>query len=46
VQLAGPGAYRLTLLVSPPQAARHLEYANRWLTPHRVNMTFNWKPAK
>jgi len=46
VQLAGAGTYRLTLLVSPPQAARHVEYANHWLSPHRVTLTFNWKPAK
>jgi uncharacterized protein involved in high-affinity Fe2+ transport len=46
VELSGAGTYRLTLLVTPPQAARHVEYANRWLAPHRVSLTFNWKPAK
>ena len=45
VTLSGPGTYRLSLLVSPPVAARHLEYANVWLKPHRVNFTFRWKPG-
>jgi hypothetical protein len=45
VTLPGPGAYDLTLLVSPPAAARHLEYAGIWLHPHRVSFTFHWHPA-
>jgi len=45
VTLPGPGTYHLTLLVSPPVAARHMEYANVWLEPHRVNFTFRWEPA-
>ena len=28
----------LTLLVSPPVAARHMEYKGLWLKPHRVSM--------
>ena len=43
VTLPGAGSYQLTLLISPPQAARHMEYANVWLKPHRVTMTFAWK---
>ena len=44
VSLPGPGTYHLTLLVSPPAAARHLEYKNLWLQAHRVNLTFRWVP--
>jgi hypothetical protein len=43
VALPGKGTYQLTLLISPPQAARHMEYAKLWLKPHRVTMTFTWK---
>ena len=42
VALPGPGTYKLTLLISPPQAARHPEYQHIWLKPHRVTMTFHW----
>ena len=42
VTLPGNGTYKLTLLVSPPAAARHMEYANVWLEPHRVTMTLHW----
>jgi hypothetical protein len=45
VQLAGPGAYKLSLLITPPVSARHLEYEHVWLHPHRVTVRFNWKPA-
>lgn len=45
VTLPGSGAYTLSLLVSPPVAARHMEYANVWLKPHRVNFTFRWEPS-
>ena len=45
VALPGPGSYALTLLIGPPQSARHMEYANVWRTPHRVNMTFHWAGA-
>ena len=38
VSLPSAGVYHLTLLVSPPVAARHMEYKNLWLTPHRVNL--------
>jgi len=44
VALPAAGLYHLSLLVSPPAAARHLEYKGLWLTPHRVNMTFRWVP--
>jgi len=42
VTLPGKGTYSLTLLVSPPVSARHVEYAGVWLKPHRVTMTFHW----
>jgi Fe2+ transport protein len=45
VALPGAGLYRLTLLISPPVAARHLEYKNVWLKPHRVSYTFRWRPT-
>jgi hypothetical protein len=45
VVLPGSGSYRLSLLVSPPVSARHVEYQDVWLTPHRVNFTFHWKQA-
>jgi hypothetical protein len=44
VSLPSAGVYHLTLLVSPPEAARHLEYNGLWLQPHRVSMTFRWVP--
>ena len=44
VALPSAGLYHLTLLVSPPVAARHLEYKGLWLKPHRVNLTFRWVP--
>jgi uncharacterized protein involved in high-affinity Fe2+ transport len=43
VSLPGAGTYQLSLLISPPVSARHLEYANVWLKPHRVTFTFPWK---
>ncbi len=46
VVLHGSGTYRLSLLISPPVAARHLEYAHVWLKPHRVTATFTWHPPK
>jgi len=45
VALPGPGTYRLSLLISPPVSARHIEYRNVWLKPHRVTMSFRWKPS-
>ena len=39
VILPGAGIYQLTLLVSPPVSARHIEYQNVWLKPHRANVT-------
>ena len=44
VDLPSAGLYHLSLLVSPPVAARHLEYKGLWLKPHRVKMTFRWVP--
>jgi Fe2+ transport protein len=45
VTLPGPGTYQLSLLVSPPVSARHIEYAHIWQEPHRVNFTFRWNPG-
>jgi uncharacterized protein involved in high-affinity Fe2+ transport len=45
VSLPGAGTYTLTLLVSPPVSARHVEYQNVWLKPHRVTFTFHWAPT-
>jgi uncharacterized protein involved in high-affinity Fe2+ transport len=45
VSLPGPGEYRLSLLLSPPVSARHIEYQNVWLHPQRVNFTFHWSRA-
>jgi hypothetical protein len=44
VNVPGAGTYQLSLLVSPPVSARHVEYQNVWLHPHRVNLTFHWTP--
>jgi uncharacterized protein involved in high-affinity Fe2+ transport len=44
VSLPGAGTYKLTLLVSPPVSARHVEYQNIWLKPHQVTFTFHWTP--
>jgi uncharacterized protein involved in high-affinity Fe2+ transport len=45
VALPGSGTYQLSLLISPPVSARHVEYRNIWLKPHRVSMSFSWKPS-
>jgi uncharacterized protein involved in high-affinity Fe2+ transport len=45
VSLPGAGTYELSLLISPPVSARHMEYESVWLKPHRVTFTFPWKPA-
>ena len=45
VSLPGAGNYRLSLLVSPPVSARHVEYQHVWLSPHRVTATFHWQPV-
>jgi hypothetical protein len=45
VSLPGAGDYRLSLLVSPPVSARHVEYQHVWLSPHRVTATFHWQPV-
>ena len=44
VQLPGKGRYTLSLLVSPPVSARHIEYQHVWLKPHRVTLSFTWSP--
>jgi hypothetical protein len=44
VALPSGGLYHLSLLVSPPVAARHLEYKGLWLKPHKVNLAFRWIP--
>ncbi|HEY1713767.1 MAG TPA: iron transporter [Solirubrobacteraceae bacterium] len=44
VSLPGAGQYSLSLLISPPVSARHIEYKKVWLKPHRVNVTFHWTP--
>jgi uncharacterized protein involved in high-affinity Fe2+ transport len=46
VTLPGAGHYQLSLLVSPPVSARHVEYKGVWLKPHRVTMSFHWQPPK
>jgi uncharacterized protein involved in high-affinity Fe2+ transport len=46
VSVPGAGTYQLSLLVTPPVSGRHMEYANVWLKPHRVNFTFHWQPPK
>jgi len=45
VALPSAGTYQLTLLISPPVSARHLEYQDVWLTTHKVTFTFHWKPV-
>jgi uncharacterized protein involved in high-affinity Fe2+ transport len=45
VSLPGAGTYDLSLLISPPVSARHLEYQDVWLKQHTATATFDWKPA-
>jgi hypothetical protein len=45
VSVPGAGTYQLSLLISPPVSARHMEYENIWLKPHRVNVSFHWTPV-
>jgi uncharacterized protein involved in high-affinity Fe2+ transport len=45
VSLPGAGTYKLTLLISPPVSARHVEYQDVWLKPHQVTFTFHWAAA-
>lgn len=42
VSLPGAGDYSLSLLVSPPVSARHVEYQGIWLKPHRASFAFHW----
>jgi len=45
VTVPGPGTYQLSLLISPPVSARHIEYDGIWMHPHQVSFTFHWHPA-
>lgn len=45
ISLPGKGTYQLSLLISPPVSARHVEYQNVWLHPHRVTTSFTWSGA-
>jgi uncharacterized protein involved in high-affinity Fe2+ transport len=45
VSLPGSGTYQLSLLISPPVSARHIEYEHVWLKPHLVNVSFDWRPT-
>jgi uncharacterized protein involved in high-affinity Fe2+ transport len=45
VSLPGSGNYQLSLLVSPPVSARHVEYQGVWMKPHRVTLPFHWQPV-
>ena len=45
VTLPGAGTYQLSLLISPPVSARHMEYSGVWTKPHRVGFTLPWKPV-
>jgi hypothetical protein len=45
VSLPGAGDYKLSLLVSPPVSARHIEYQDVWLKPHRANFSFHWRAS-
>lgn len=44
VSVPGAGSYQMSLLISPPVSARHVEYQNVWLHPHQVSLTFHWTP--
>jgi hypothetical protein len=44
VVLSGAGSYTMSLLVSPPVSARHLEYEDVWLASHKVSFDFKWNP--
>ncbi len=46
VALPGSGTYTVSLLIGPPQAARHIEYSKIWLKPHRVSLTFHWSKPR
>ena len=42
VVLPGSGSYQLSLLISPPVSARHVEYQGVWLKAHTATFTFHW----
>jgi uncharacterized protein involved in high-affinity Fe2+ transport len=44
VALPGAGRYDLTLTISPPAVARHVEYAHKWLKVYSVTLPFKWTP--
>jgi hypothetical protein len=46
VTLPAAGTYQLSLLISPPVSARHVEYRHIWTAAHTVAFTFHWRPAK
>jgi Fe2+ transport protein len=43
IALPANGTYEMSLLISPPVSARHMEYAHVWMHPHHVNFTFHWR---
>jgi hypothetical protein len=45
VVLDGAGSYAMSLLVSPPVSARHLEYEKVWTASHKVSFDFKWDQA-
>jgi len=45
VVLDGAGSYAMSLLVSPPVSARHLEYEKVWTASHKVTFDFKWDQA-
>jgi hypothetical protein len=42
VALPRPGKYSVTLIIGPPQAARHPEYTHIWLQAKRVRVPLDW----
>jgi uncharacterized protein involved in high-affinity Fe2+ transport len=43
VALPGPGMYHLSVQVSAPEAALHVEYGGMWSGTHTVDSTFTWR---
>lgn len=43
VPLPASGSYDVSMQVGPPQAARHPEYADRWLEPFTFDTTLEWE---
>ena len=44
VSVPGAGTLSAQPARQPAVSARHVEYQNVWLHPHRVNLTFHWTP--